>query len=153
MPNFREKISAVRDKAVRYLTSITEAGEDPIPKEKSPLIGQYVTSLWEDGKLWYETAFAKTKYQRFDYATPEAFIQALSQLDNGNDWATWGYRDEADYEQEFSDGEIGDQVRARNAYFNANWHDVTISPNINGINEIFDQERKATGWGKRTRRS
>ena len=151
MPNFREKISAVRDKAVRYLTSITEAGEDPIPKEKSPLIGQYVTSLWEDGKLWYETAFAKTKYQRFDYATPEAFIQALSQLDNGNDWATWGYRDEADYEQEFSDGEIGDQVRARNAYFNANWHDVTISPNINGINEIFDQERKATGWGKSTR--
>ena len=49
------------------------------------------------------------------------------------------------------DGEAQDQIRARNAFLNANWHDVTITPNLKGVNEIFDSERKDTDWGRNVR--
>ena len=66
-------------------------------------------------------------------------------------WDVWGHRNQlsgTEWQAELVDNETSNQIRVRKSYMTANFHDVTISPNIAYINNIFEQERKATDWGK-----
>jgi hypothetical protein len=151
---FYEKLVAAKDKAIRAFSSLVDDGEaiTIIPKEKDALVGNYTTALWEDGKKYYEHQFSASKACRLWDSSPEDFIKNCLSLEAGNDFDVWGHRDTDKGQQELVDGEISDQVRTRSSYLTANWHDVTIMPNINGINDIFDQERKSTDWGRSVRR-
>jgi len=153
MPTFGERIRYTKNKISSFVNGITADGTDVIPEKGDELVGVYIGSLWEDGKNYYENAFADSKSIRLLQRNPQEFIKACKELENGNDWEVWGHRNANDGEQELTDGLIGDQIRTRNSFLNGNWHDVIIAPNIKGINEIFDQERKATDWGKNMRKA
>lgn len=66
-------------------------------------------------------------------------------------WEVWGRRNTeagSEWKHEIIDNLIGNQARVRKSYLNANWHDITITPNFTHINEIIQQERDKTHWGR-----
>ena len=151
MSSWREKA----DRIVRKVATIASGAEDEsivkaIPKASSEGVGAYTARLWDDARKSYENAFAESKPLKWHKA-PRELLKDFARLEGGDDWTVFGRRKELEGETEWVDGELQDQIRARNAYLNGNWHDVTIQPNIQGINEIFDSERKITDWGNHVR--
>ena len=124
-------------------------------KEDSNGVGRYASSLWEDGMKSFQNSFASTKDStRFGYSSPEEFYQACSKLESGQHYEVYPSRTAGvgnEWKQELIDNEIQKQIRAKKNHITANWHDIIISPNIVGINEIFDQERKQTHWSENVR--
>ena len=139
--------------------SNTNNFEDKPPKEGDEQVGRYVGSLWDDANKSFENSFASTKETtRFGFNSPEDFYRACQKLEAGQHYEVYPSRtasgiDGIDntWKQELIDNEIQKQIRAKKNHITASWHDIIISPNISGINEIFDQERKATGWSQRVR--
>jgi len=143
---------------VKKLFSL-EDYEDKIPKAGDDKVANYISDLWEDGKKFFENAFAATKdTTRFGFTSPEDFYDACIKLESGRHYEVYPSRttsglDGTDntWKQELIDNEIQKQIRAKKNHITAGWHDIVISPNIVGINEIFDQERKATSWSENVR--
>lgn len=158
MAVYSDIIKGIKSTVAKVLNPDTGAREDVIPNGKDPVkVGDFVTNTWAESKKWYENQFNKTKDVRFlTFSTPQEFWSNALKLESGNHWDVYGHRNtdsDDDWKQEVVDPAIGDQIRARSAYLSANWHDVSIQPNVKGINDILDQERKATSWSKMTRRS
>lgn len=155
---FSETYSKIKSKFKKVFDATDDFTDSP-PKEGDDGVARYVNSLWEDGLKAYKNSFSSTKEgERFGYTDPEEFFRACSKLESGDHFNVYPHRttagiDGADnsWKQELIDNEIQKQIRAKRQHITANWHDVVISPNIVGINEIFDQERKATGWSKKVR--
>ena len=129
--------------------------EDAPPKKGDKKVGSYIGSLWDDGKKSLENNFAASKDStRLGFTSPESFWDACSKLEDGRHYEVYPSRKEGrgnTWKQELIDNEIQKQIRAKKNHITANWHEIVISPNINGINEIFDQERKKTQWSEHVR--
>jgi hypothetical protein len=152
MSSWRENADKVIRKIQRVMAPESEdeiVGK--IPKKNSDEVADYVRSIYDDGLKYYEFAFAQSKPVRWIKTSPKEFLRDCARLENSDDYMVFGWRDKAAGQTEWVDGELQDQIRARNAFLNANWHDVTIQPNLKGINEIFDRERKLTNWGANVR--
>ncbi len=138
--------------------SVTGVPEElPGEKENRPdEVAAYVVGLWKDSVSWREQSFRHSRDDRYGYDKPMEFWRACSKLESGNHYDVFGHRvddsEESKWKQELVDDEIQQQIRIKAQYINGNWHDVTIAPNVEYINEVFDQERHATGWGKNIRR-
>jgi predicted nucleic acid-binding OB-fold protein len=129
--------------------------DDQMPKKGESSVGKYVGQLWDDGKKYLQNSFSANKdFTRFGFATPEEFWDACSKLENGQHYQVYPSRNSNpgdEWKQELIDNEIQKQIRTKKNHITANWHDIVISPNIVGINDIFDQERKKTKWAEHVR--
>lgn len=128
------------------------------PKESEKLkVAQYVSSLWDDGCKSFKNSFKATKDAKINFTSPEDFYSACAKLEAGRHYEVFPSRTAADgtidnsWKQELVDNEIQKQIRAKKNHITANWHDIVISPNELHLNEIFDQERKITGWSGNVR--
>jgi hypothetical protein len=131
---------------------------DAPPKKGETEVSSYVGKLWDDGKKFLENSFMESEDSgRLGFSSPESFWDACSKLENGQHYAPNGpYATRRSgvgnsWKQELIDNEIQKQIRAKKNHITANWHEIVISPNIVGINEIFDQERKRTQWSEHIR--
>jgi len=149
--NFTEQYNSLRNKFDDVFSSDDDF-QDKLPKEGDKRVSPYINALWDDALKYFKYSFAKSKKDAlvFGYSNPEDFWNALDKLENNQHWEVYGRRKGGndDWKQELIDGEIQDQLRARCSFITANWHDITITPNLKGINDILDQERKSTGWGQ-----
>ena len=132
---------------------------EQLPEERNREdLSQFIDKMWEDAKRYYDEAFAASASTRTfgtaRYTTPKEFWRACDMLAAGNHWEVWGRRNGdpgTKWKQELVDNEIGDQLRVRTATLTAAYHDIKVSPNIRFINDVLDQERKATAWAANVR--
>lgn len=119
---------------------------------------QFVRDIFEEGMQFELDHFNDTFHLRpirmstngMATTTPAGFRRACEYLEAGNDHHVWGRRNDNAknaWKQERVDGIVDRQMRVRRSYLCGNWHDIVISPNIQNISDIFDQERDAIGWG------
>ncbi len=125
---------------------------DDSPEEKDR-VATFTDVLLKDSEKWVLNAFNNSAYMRHDKGSPYDFWKNCKALEGGNHWHQygWGKRNDTpgnEWKQERVDNEIGNQIRVRNAHITANWHDITILPNIQHFAQIFDQERKKNAWGQ-----
>lgn len=147
----KSKFKSVFDSTADY--------EGKPPKQGLAGVNQFVSQMWEDGMKDFKNSFAATKESTgWEYSSPEEFYRACSKLEGGDHYHVYPSRTapgidctDNSWKQELIDNEIQKQIRAKRNHITANWHDVVISPNISGINEIFDQERKITHWSEHVR--
>jgi len=117
-----------------------------VPKEGESTVGDFVTSIWQESQDWRKKSFDG----RLNYFDPVLFWKDCRLLEEGLHWEVWGRRNTGDddkWKHEIVDDEISNQVRVRKSYLTANWHDVTVVPNIKDSTAILDQERENTDWG------
>jgi hypothetical protein len=138
----------------KTITEIPVADEEG----KDTEVSQFVRNIFEEGMQFELDHFNDTHHLRpkqtnangMATTTPAGFRRACEYLEASNDHFVWGRRN-ADaknaYKQERVDGLIDRQMRVRRSYLCGNWHDIIISPNIQHINDIVDQERDAIQWG------
>jgi len=152
MSSWRENTDRIIRKFKKVISPDSEDEiVERIPKAKTDEVSDFVAKIYDDGLKHYESAFAKSKPVRWIKTSPKEFLRDCARLENSDDYQVFGWRDKASGQTEWVDGELQDQIRARNAFLNANLHDVTIQPNLKGVNEIFDRERKLTNWGANVR--
>ena len=141
------------DKALKGIDEqiTNETGVTPPPESDKDVVADYVQSLFKDSEQWRETSFAnRYSYGTSDFSNPVDFFRACRQLESGLHWDVWGRRNQdpaTDWKQELVDNEIGNQIRVRRSYLAANWHEISILPNIQNLDQILTQERHDTGWG------
>lgn len=150
MPNYTE--SAIRIRMA--LQGIDTGDEFPVmpPPEGDDRVAGYVKALWEESRAWRRSSlYQRFSYENTPYNDPLDFFRVCRYLEQGMHWRVWGRRNQDpgdEWKQELIDNEIGNQIRVRKSYLTANWHDVSISPNVANISEILDQERHDTDWGR-----
>ena len=151
----------IGDKEEKPLKNVLpEANGDPRDEQKphKDEIANVVRQLYEDGEQfmldhWQDTNRTRPRWDSassYTFGTPTTMRDMCDLLEAGNNWEVWGRRNTSDktrWRQEKVDGEINRQMRARKRFITSNWHDVQITPNINHIKDIFDQEREKGGWG------
>ena len=131
-----------------------QGGEPRIDEKKAEKVAHYAEGLFTDAKAYFEAEFERTKIFRYNTGKAGTFWDQNLMLESGDHWGVFGRRNknEADnWKQELIDPVTGYNLRARLAYLTANWHDVQVSPNIQDIDAILFQDRKATRWGERIR--
>lgn len=80
---------------------------------------------------------------------PAQFWLNCRRLENGNHWDVWGSRYSKpgdEWKAELVDDEIGNQVRVKKAHLLGAWHNLTVFPNIQNIDQILYWERVYTGY-------
>lgn len=126
-------------------------GINPPPESDKDAVASYVTSLFKDSEQWRQNSFAnRYSYGTQNFSNPVDFFRACRQLEAGLHWDVWGRRNQDppnDWKQELVDNEIGNQIRVRRSYLAANWHEISILPNIQNLDQILTQERHDTAWG------
>lgn len=127
------------------------------PQEGDDTLPDYVQALFDDGLEFVKNHWVATARMRPAVSgvvgayTAERYREYCDLLEAGNDWEVWGRRNVGigdRWKQESVDGLIGRNMRVRRAYLTGNYHDIVITPNIQNIAEIYDQERQANGYGE-----
>ena len=142
----REDVQKIRMNADRWFSDLFGYGAEGIPKEGDNNVAGFIEGLWKESKDWRIKSFDN----RLDYNDPFVFWRDCRKVEEGMHWEVWGRRntgDEDKWKQELVDDEIANHIRVRKSYLTANWHDITILPNIKDISTIIDQERAKTEWG------
>jgi hypothetical protein len=147
----RERFEGAKDITKRWLAEITGEGAltpDIPTSDKNEDVAEYVKSLFEDSKSWRQRSLqARFKY----FQDPVMFWKLCRKLESGDHWEVFGRRNKelgSEWRHEIIDNQIGDQTRVRKSYLTANWHDVTVLPNLSHIDEIIQQERDRSEWGR-----
>lgn len=174
MAGYFDTIRALKDKIVslfgeKYSTDIPPAAaggmtnaDDPQEAEKKDdEIVQLAKAMYEEAKTARDQRFRDTNYLRVDLGAGgkgnlDNFWRACDALESGRDWDVIGHRNNTagqEWKQERVEGEITRQMRARTNYLTANWHDIVVTPNVNNIADILDEERKHNGWSHFARTS
>lgn len=140
------------EKALKTVDSMQgDAVGPPIAEEDDSVKADYVLALFKDSELWRGNSFKdRLQYGKENFANPVDFFRACRMLEGGLHWAVWGRRNAEkgqEWKQELTDNEIGNQVRVRRSYLAANWHEISVLPNIQNIDTILTQERHDTKWG------
>lgn len=122
----------------------------PIPTESDPTVAQYITDLYLDGLEFKRKYFKATEHMRPKLPSGLSFgfedwRKHCESLAKGRNFDVWGRRAE-DWMQERVDGEIPRNMHVRRDHITSNWHEIELNPNVKGIADIFDQERKKMGW-------
>lgn len=142
-------ISRTKLSVSRWLANLTDETTGELPSEGDSLVPNTIIALWKESLNWRQNAFTDRMPEG---STDKDAVQCWRQfrkLEQGNHWEVWGRRNlepGKEYQHELVDDEIGNQIRVRKSYLTGQWHDLTVFPNINNINEILDQERAATEW-------
>ena len=152
MPNpygkIRDSVSLVAERARTWMERFARDPAERIPSDRpedKDRLATFVRTLWEDSNKWRQTSFMG----RRGFADPMEFWRKARLIEGGLHWDVWGKRNESSdspWKQEFTDDETENQVRMRKSFLGGKWHDITVSPNIDNINDILDDERKKTGW-------
>ena len=121
-------------------------------EKKADDVAHYAEGLFTDAKNYFESEFERTKSYRFNTGKAGTYWDNNLKIEAGMPWDVWGHRKDTGrnkWKEELSDPITSYNLRARIAYLTANWHDVQISPNVQDMNDVLLQERKATRWGER----
>ncbi len=139
-------------------TGFSDLKEIPQPDEKdNTKVKNFVWSLFDEshkgraksfGMRLNSTAINDTK----DASTsgensPAQFWLNCRRLENGQHFDVWGHRytgPGTEYKAELVDDEIGNQQRIKKAHLLGAWHDISVFPNINNIDDILYWERVKT---------
>ena len=129
----------------------------PQPEDKSDKVKNFVWSLFDEsyqgraksfGMRLNSTAIQDSKDASSDNGnSPAQFWLNCRRLENGQHWDVWGHRytgPGTEYKAELVDDEIGNQQRVKKAHLLGAWHDVSVFPNINNIDDILYWERVKT---------
>jgi len=158
--DFRVKYDALVAKIGAIFTGQGKDGPGEIPDDPQKT-AEFVQALYDDGIRYETDHFAETAHMRPVFAykdngiyailTPEEWRRACDALAAGNLYDVIGHRNQTPqtkWRSEVVEGIIPSNMGVRGSYISSNWHDVTITPNIQGVNEIFNQERmhEAVGW-------
>ena len=146
------KLSILKTSARTWLDGVYNQSSTYLPprasNEKDEDVVAYVRSLFTDSARWREQSLQ----QRFqNFGDPVEFWRRCRLLEQGMHWDVWGKRNNepgSEWKHEIVDNLIGNQTRVRKSYLNASWHDFTITPNLAYVNEIIQQERDKTDWGR-----
>lgn len=127
----------------------TALTHDPPNERKKQDVATFVNRIFQDSVKWKDQSLQSRVPANYAM-TPTDLWKKNRQLEEGKHWEVFGHRktDKDPDKHELVDPEIGNQARAKKSYLTANWHDVTVHPNVKNINEIMDQEREATDWGR-----
>jgi len=144
MPSVKEILATVQN----WITELDRKDmKTPSPRNKDDVVA-YVNALFEEAKSYRQ----KSLRARFGtYNDPLKLWKDCRKLEAGKHYEVFGARrDSVDnaWRHELVDNIIGDQTRVRKSYITANWHDISISPNIAHLSDVVDQERGKTGWHK-----
>lgn len=137
--------------------------EDKLPDEGTEephLTADYVQQLFDDGLKYEDDHFADTAHLRpiLSYKdnqsyslSPTEWRKACDMLAAGNLFEVIGRRNttsKTKWMSENVEGLIPSNMNVRGSYISSNWHEITITPNIQYANDIFNQERmnKGVGW-------
>jgi len=143
----------MRATAESWYSRIFGGGDSDIPRQgNEESVADYVRALFEESRQWREKSLLGRQFKvttDYEYSNPVDFWRDCRKLEQGLHWDVFGHRNaesEESWKQELVDDEIGNQIRVKKAFITANWHDITILPNIANINEIVEQERGYTHW-------
>ena len=144
-------VSSFRQLVSGYVEKDSGSGvaSDPPNARKKNEVSTFVNRLFSDSLTWRDGSLQNRVPE--DYAlSPTDLWEKNRYLETGKHWEVHGNRktQEDDAKHELVDNETGNQIRAKKSYLTANWHDVTVHPNIKNINDILEQEREATDWGR-----
>lgn len=144
----------VRATAEGWYARIFGGMDSDIPRQgNEETVVDFVKALFEESRTGREKSLLGRQFKvqtQYEYSNPVDFWRDCRKLEQGLHWDVFGHRatdTEDTWKQELVDDEIGNQIRVKKAYITANWHDITILPNIANINEIIEQERGYTHWG------
>jgi hypothetical protein len=161
MEDYKNKIDQVRGSVNTVLARIDGAKASAMPPSVSAEMDEKTSqsarqelasfgkALKDEANQFYKDHFARTSALRNHSGDPEKYWEDCEKMKAGDHWNVYGRRNDApgsEWKQERVDNQIGSQIRTRKSHIMGNWHDIIVSPNINGVNEIFDQERKINGW-------
>jgi hypothetical protein len=145
---FKEMVSFVKSKVDSLIDSNRVVSE--IPSEGKDAVGDFVEALAKESDRFISKHFIETAKLRMNQGNVDKFYENCLNLESGNHWEVWGRRNTSagdEWKQERIDNEIGNQIRVRNVHLTSNWHDILVSPNIQHISEIINQEREKNDWG------
>lgn len=137
-------------KLFRNLTNAPKALHE-IPADTDPLrVEEFVTQIAQDGQEWEGSYFDRTRHIRpklatnieFDVSTWRMHCESLA---NGRNFDVWGSRIE-DWMSERIDGDIPRSMRVRRDHITSNYHEIEIHPNIKGVLDVYQEERKRMSW-------
>jgi hypothetical protein len=158
----KDKYEQVKASIAKFFASDEENAKRvivEIPEEGSDTISDFVQALWDEGESGQKDHFRETTRMRPRFglsgqgytADPQTWKEHCERLIAGRDWEVVGRRNSDPkhaWKQEVVTGMIADKMRVRRQYITSNYHDVTISPNPQHLDSVFEQERKAWGWGE-----
>lgn len=145
----RESLTGEVDKIKQPLDKSIDPCPIP-PPDNQEKVAQYVTDIFLDGVKFRKEYYQATEHIRssnpgsmkFSFETWQKHCESLA---HGNDFMVWGKRAE-DWMQERVDGDIPRNMRIRKDHITANWHEIELNPNIEGVGDVFEEERKKMGW-------
>jgi hypothetical protein len=143
-----QRIDGDKDSATTPPEVSKELDEKDAIRAKGDLVS-YGRALFDEAQAFYKDHFAQTTILRNGFGEPKSYWEYCDRMKTGAHWTVYGRRNDAsgkEWKQERVDNQIGSQIRTRKSNILGNWHDIIVNPNINGVNEIFDQERKLNGW-------
>lgn len=157
--NIRETYDALKDK-VTGLFSRDEENQVPEAGADEKKTAEYVQQLFDDGIKYEDDHFNDTAHLRPILSrkdngvysmSPVEWRRACDMLAAGNLWDVIGRRNatpRTKWMSENVEGLIPSNMSVRGSYISSNWHDITITPNIQHADEFFAQERahKEVGW-------
>lgn len=156
----KEKYEQVKASIAKFFNREEEERKRVVemPSEGSDEVSDYVQALWDEGLESEYEHFRQTVRTRprfglgkSSYTTdPRTWREHCERLLGGHDWEVTGRRNDSSenaWKQEVVTNMIANKMRVRRQYITSNYHDVTISPNLENIDAVFEQERKASGWG------
>lgn len=132
--------------AVRRLRYTLSKRVEVCPSSKKPEdVADWVRGLFEESRTWR----SKSMRGRLGQDDPVTWWKNARLLEQGLHWNVYGHRNTAaedKWKSELVDNETGNQCRMKRSYLGANWHDITIRPNVANLDQIEAQERQDTGW-------
>ena len=164
MATYQDIYAGAKKKVEDFFLKKTTSQSKPIPPEVTEessnndkdLVVQFVRGLYDDAKNYRDSDFRASQSLRTTIpgaSNQDTYYDACEKLEANRLWDVVGTRRETgeEWKQERVDGEIQRQMRVRTNYLTSNWHDIEIMPNIEHINDIFDEERKKNGWSHFTK--
>ena len=140
-------------------TGFDDVQNIPQPEEDQAKVKDFVWSLFNEaftgraksfGLRLGSTGISGSNSQSSGSGTsPAEFWLNCRRLENGQHWDVWGHRFNKagdEYKAELVDDEIGNQKRIKKAHLLGAWHNISIFPNINNINDILYWERVKTKY-------
>lgn len=138
-------------------TGFSDLKEIPQPSKDDSKVKNFVWSLFDESHKGRAKSFglrlsSQSLTDTKNVATsgensPAQFWLNCRRLENGQHWDVWGHRytgPGTEYKAELVDDEIGNQQRIKKAHLIGAWHDISVFPNINNIDDILYWERVKT---------
>ena len=132
--------------------------EIPVANDDEKKTAEFVQQLFDEGLRYESDHFGESSALRLSLgpsntlgSSPEGYRLACENLVAGNLWEVLGHRNQAEkdkWKSEVVEGLTQRNMRIRGSYISSTWHDITIVPNVQYINDIINEERGAVGWSK-----